>query len=86
MNFLKPKKETIDEVKEYLEKRYILTMCQLEIKLYQARIDGMTSKSQRYFNSTPLSNTNTSLLSKLPIGLCQISKKYCDTPALTVNC
>ena len=24
MNFLKPKKETIDEVKEYLEKRYIL--------------------------------------------------------------
>ena len=55
MNFLKPKKETIDEVKEYLEKRYILTMCQLEIKLYQARIDGMKSKSQRYFNSTPLS-------------------------------
>ena len=56
MNFLKPKKETIDEVKEYLEKRYILTMCQLEIKLYQARIDGMKSKSQRYFNSTPLRN------------------------------
>ena len=56
MNFLKPKKETIDEVKDYLEKRYILTMCQLEIKLYQARIDGMTSKSQRYFNSTPLRN------------------------------
>ena len=31
-------------------------MCQLEIKLYQARIDRMTSKSQRYFNSTPLRN------------------------------
>ena len=25
-------------------------MCQLEIKLYQARIDGMKSKSQRYLD------------------------------------
>ena len=38
MNFIKPKKETIDEVKDYLEKRYILTMCQLEIKLYAKKL------------------------------------------------
>ena len=34
----------------------------------------------------PLSNTSISLLSKLPIGICHISKKYSLADVVTSNC
>ena len=55
-------KKTLDDLRDYTDKRYIITLCQLEIKLYQARIDKMSSKSQRYFNSTPLRNAFARLM------------------------
>ena len=37
-------------------------------------------------NTLPFKGSSTSVLSKLPIGRCHISRKYSFTPSSTINC
>ena len=41
---------------QIIEKEMVLSLCDLELKIYQTRQDRMQTKIQRYFNSTPLRN------------------------------
>lgn len=45
-----------NKLKELIDNEMNKVLCDLEIKIYQARQDRMQTKIQRYFNSTPLRN------------------------------
>ena len=45
-----------NKLKELIDIEMHKVLCDLEIKIYQARQDRMQTKIQRYFNSTPLRN------------------------------
>lgn len=45
------------QLQDYLDMEMAKVLCELEIKIYQARCDRMDNKISRYFNSTPAKNT-----------------------------
>ena len=45
-----------NKLMQIIEKEMVLSLCDLELKIYQTRQDRMQTKMQRYFNSTPLRN------------------------------
>ena len=45
-----------NKLMKIIEKEMVLSLCDLELKIYQTRQDRMQTKMQRYFNSTPLRN------------------------------
>ena len=45
-----------NKLKELIDNEMNKVLCDLEIKIYQARQDRMQTRIQRYFNSTPLRN------------------------------
>ena len=45
-----------NKLKKLIDNEMNKVLCDLEIKIYQARQDRMKTKIQRYFNSTPLRN------------------------------
>ena len=45
-----------NKIKQLIQNEMVKTLCDLEVKIYQARQDRMKTKMQRYFNSTPLRN------------------------------
>lgn len=45
------------QLQDYLNMEMVKVLCELEIKIYQARCDRMDNKISRYFNSTPAKNT-----------------------------
>lgn len=49
-------KKSVDEVHQYLIRKYNVELCLLEMKTHQARQSRMDNKIQRYFNSTPIRN------------------------------
>ena len=44
------------QLQDYLDMEMSKVLCQLELNIYQGRQDRLTTKIQRYFNSTPLRN------------------------------
>ena len=44
------------QLQNYLDMEMSKVLCQLELNIYQGRQDRLTTKIQRYFNSTPLRN------------------------------
>tara|TARA_R100000329_G_scaffold145601_1_gene131299 strand:+ start:750 stop:1262 length:513 start_codon:yes stop_codon:yes gene_type:complete len=45
-----------NKLKKLIQNEMIKVLCDLEVKIYQARQDRLQTKIQRYFNSTPLRN------------------------------
>lgn len=45
-----------NKIIKVIEKEMVMSLCDLELKIYQTRQDRMKTKLQRYFNSTPLRN------------------------------
>ena len=45
-----------EQIKKYLKNELYKILCEHEISIYQARQTRMSTKLQRYFNSTPLRN------------------------------
>ena len=44
------------QLQDYLDMEMSKVLCELELNIYQGRQDRLTTKIQRYFNSTPLRN------------------------------
>ena len=64
-NFKKP--VILENFENYFYRRTLKSLCSYELKIYQARIDRLDTKMQRYFNSTPIRNAFASLM---VIGAC----------------
>ena len=45
-----------NKLKQLIKNEMVKVLCDLEVKIYQARQDRIQTKIQRYFNSTPLRN------------------------------
>ena len=45
-----------NKLKQLIQNEMVKVLCDLEVKIYQARQDRIQTKIQRYFNSTPLRN------------------------------
>ena len=52
-----------EQIKKYIERELVKISCQHEIAIYQARQTRMSTKVQRYFNSTPLRNVFARMVS-----------------------
>tara|TARA_R100000329_G_scaffold35583_2_gene33453 strand:+ start:560 stop:1087 length:528 start_codon:yes stop_codon:yes gene_type:complete len=52
-----------EQIKEYLDRELTKILCQHEVAIYQARQTRMSTKIQRYFNSTPLRNVFARMVS-----------------------
>ena len=46
----------LENFENYFYRRTLKSLCSYELKIYQARIDRLDTKMQRYFNSTPIRN------------------------------
>ena len=57
----------LENFENYFYRRTLKSLCSYELKIYQARIDRLDTKMQRYFNSTPIRNAFASLM---VIGAC----------------
>ena len=55
MNVSEPR-YLINEMKEHLDREYNLSILLMEMRLYRSRMERMTNRIQRYFNSTPFKN------------------------------
>ena len=65
----------LENFENYFYRRTLKSLCSYELKIYQARIDRLDTKMQRYFNSTPIRNAFASLM---VIGACN-NKSYTIT-------
>jgi len=52
-----------EQIKKYIDQELTKILCQHEIAVYQARQTRMSTKVQRYFNSTPLRNVFARMVS-----------------------
>ena len=52
-----------DQIKEYINRELTKILCQHEVAIYLARQTRMSTKVQRYFNSTPLRNVFARMVS-----------------------
>jgi hypothetical protein len=52
----------LNGINDFLNNRLLDSLCDYELKIYQARIDRTKTKEQRYFNSTPIRNAFASLM------------------------
>ena len=57
----------LEDFDNFFYRRTLRSLCAFELKIYQARIDRLDTKMQRYFNSTPIRNAFASLM---VIGAC----------------
>ena len=57
----------LEDFDNFFYRRTLRCLCAFELKIYQARIDRLDTKMQRYFNSTPIRNAFASLM---VIGAC----------------
>ena len=57
----------LEDLDNFFYRRTLRSLCAFELKIYQARIDRLDTKMQRYFNSTPIRNAFASLM---VIGAC----------------
>ena len=57
----------LEDFDNFFYRRTLRSLCTFELKIYQARIDRLDTKMQRYFNSTPIRNAFASLM---VIGAC----------------
>ena len=73
----------LENFENYFYRRTLKSLCSYELKIYQARIDRLDTKMQRYFNSTPIRNAFASLM---VIGACNNKSYYLQEPILNCQC